>query len=224
MPKAIAGQKKPWYHHFPFGFTDELVFYTPDGFDEALFLKQFARLINQSEPEYHMHGQANISVSKLPVHITITFMPDTVASKVVFTISLFENNLVMLAGVLFSVFLYSYQSLALAGLALPAAIGFYLINLHKTIQVLRKKTLAFAGADLDLGEPGLWNLQQKWLKDPGLCPACGEPINPYSHKCVNCGLHFTKGKHKAPAENTDTSAGRLHITYENPPRHAKDSR
>ncbi len=32
--------------------------------------------------------------------------------------------------------------------------------------------------------------QIDWLKNPNICPACGAARNPYSDKCLECGLSF----------------------------------
>jgi hypothetical protein len=224
MSTPRISKRKSVFHHFPFSFTDELVFYTPDNFNDSVFLKQLAKHLQIENYGYQMKVHSNVSLSKLPVKIGILFLPDTVASKIIFTLSLFENNLVLLAGMLFSSFLFYYNSTTLAVLLLLSAILFYLINLHKSIQNLRKIAIDAAGTNLDMGEPALWKHQQKWLKDPSVCPACGEPTNPYSAKCVNCGLHLTKPKKHSPGGNTNSSGGSINIVYQNPDKHAKDSR
>ena len=107
-------------------------------------------------------------------------------------------------------------------LALVAGLVFYGLNLHKTISSLKRIAIDAAGATLDLGEPALWKKQKKWLNDSRVCPACGEPKNTYSYKCINCGIYFTKPGKQKPTEVVSSSIKGITIHYQLSKKNAKD--
>lgn len=216
-------RKKLWVH-FPFSYMDELVFYTPEQFSASTFVNNLGKEFSISEQGYFMEFPSTVSLSRLPVNTFMEIQSDAVSTKITLIVSLFENNVILLLSLLLSAFLYYFDAFTGSTLSLIAGVVFYATNLHKTISTLRNKVLKIAGANLDLGEPGLWRKQQQWMKDPSVCPACGEPVNPYSHRCINCGIYLFNPKKQKQENSVNTSNGSSNIQYQIKPKHEKNSR
>ena len=199
-----------FWNKFPFVFTDELVFYAPDDFDENSYLQTLVEHFNARAIDYYFIAETAVSLSKLPVKIKLHYHPDPIAPKITIRISLFENTIALLLFVAIGVFLFQFDAVSVAIALLIAGVVFYIINLHKTLSNLKSKLLNLAHANLDWGEPVLWKKQQAWIKNPLVCPACGEPRNSYSPNCVNCGI--------------STSAGDTTISYQYQKKNEKNSR
>ncbi|MGD9992737.1 MAG: hypothetical protein AB7S69_05515 [Salinivirgaceae bacterium] len=221
--QATKVQTRFW-NKFPFVFTDELVFYAPDDFDENSYLKTLVEHFQARITDYDITAESAVSLSKLPVKIKLHYQPDPIAPKITIRISLFENTIALLLFVAIGVFLFEFDAVSVAITMLLAGVVFYIINLHKTLSNLKTKLLNLARANLDWGEPALWKKQQIWLKNPMVCPACGEPRNSYSSKCVNCGLWLNKASKNKNTGNISTSAGDTPISYQYQKKNEKNSR
>jgi hypothetical protein len=210
-------------HHFPFYFHDEIVFYKTEEFDSALFMQRLAA-------EYHAHLQGDsivadtpVSISKIPIRVNFQFKPDNVTGNVSFSLSLLESNLALIISSVFSFFFLSYNDTLFGYLSIIAGILFYFINIHISVTAIKRSIIKISGTPFDLGEPELWKKQQVWMKDPLLCPACGEPKNPYSYKCVNCGIYFSNPT-KQPSDEQVNTTGSEQIVYQYRNKHEKNSR
>ena len=198
---------------FPFYYTGEVTFYKSKDFNINLFydaLKKEAVSSNTTSGKLTLF--IPFSLTKIPVKVYFSIIDDDVTIYCKYQISLFENNTGLLSSLLLAGFFYYFNSIFWSIITLLAGFSFYIFNLtiiSRKIKQLIEKTV---NRDADVAEPVLWEKQQKWIKTPGVCPACGEKINPYSNKCLNCGL-ILKGKHSAKKYSNTTVTYKQNINY-----------
>jgi hypothetical protein len=200
--------------HFPFAYTGELVFYKTDEFNVDEFIKLIElQLIASEKVKQQLIFSAPFSYSKLPINITLSVVDDNTSIHCKYTISLFENNMVLLLALTFSIFFFHFNNVIFAITSLVFGVLFYFFNTLKISNSIKELIYNQIGGNADIGTPELWNQQQKWMKDANLCPACGEPKNTYSNKCINCGLYFSKKNMKITNVNSSLPVG-SEIIYE----------
>ncbi|MGE4287195.1 MAG: hypothetical protein AB7E36_00795 [Salinivirgaceae bacterium] len=224
MKSPVSQEQTRFWNKFPFVFTDELVFYTPDDFDEKSYLLSIVEHFQARITDFGIVAESAVSLSKLPVKIKLYYFSDPIAPKITIRISLFENTIALLLFVTIGIFLIQFNAVSLAITIILAGLAFYIINLHKTLSTIKAKLLNLAHANLDWGEPALWRKQQVWLKNPSVCPACGETRNAYSSTCVNCGLYLSKAPKNKNNNSFSTSAGDTPIIYQYQKKNEKNSR
>lgn len=224
MKSPVSQERTRFWNKFPFVFTDELVFYAPGDFEEQNFQQAIVEHFNARVDDNQFTTETAISLSKLPVKIRLHYFSDSIAPKITIQISLFENTTALLLFVAIGIFLIQFNAVSLAITMFLVGLAFYIINLHKTLSNLKTKLLNLAHANLDWGEPALWKKQQAWLKNPLVCPACGEPRNAYSSNCVNCGLYLSKPPKSKNNSSISTSAGDTPISYQYQKKNEKNSR
>ncbi len=208
---------------FPFCFHDELIFYKPDYFDNPLFM-------NRLETEYKgaFFNESLVAlvpnpVSKIPIKVTFRFQPDPITGKVSFTLSLFEFNLLLLIFLALGLFFKYYQNQLFFYLSIVFGILFYFISIHTSVAGIKKSIIQISGTTFDLGELELWKKQQEWMKNELLCPACGEPKNPYSYQCISCGIYFTNPSKEIEKVKVNTT-GTENVHYHYNKKNEKNSR
>ncbi len=198
---------------FPFYYTGEVAFYKSKDFDINLFYNTLKKeAVNSSTTSDKLTLFVPFSLTKIPVKVYFSIIDDDVTIYCKYQISLFENNTGLLSSFLLAGFFYYFNSTFWSIVTLLAGFSFYIFNLiiiSRKIKQLIEKTV---NRDADAAEPVLWEKQQKWIKTPGVCPACGEKINPYSKKCLNCGLTL-KGKHSAKKYSNTTTTYKQNINY-----------
>lgn len=165
---------------FPFNYTGEVIFYKPDYFDDLRVNKQLS-VIHKVQ-----------TLASFPLQVSIKPVIDKISIQVLYKISLFELNIIFLFVMLGVFFLNYIDKTAWAWAFLIFGSGFYLVNLMHVSRKIKVKITKILGFTDDQEANQLWKKQQLWMKNKNLCPACGEPKNPYANKCVNCGLYFTK--------------------------------
>ncbi len=188
---------------FPFSYTGEVIFYKPEGFSSELFLKSFY-------PQATIHDSGNgflvfttpITLLKLPVKVKIWLADDNTSIQCNYQISMLGNNLVILLGLLFMMFFMYFHAKLPEILSPVLAVFYYVLNTLRISSHLKKIIYSYLGFDNVAGKPELWQQQIKWMQDQKVCPACGEEQNPYSVKCVNCGLFLHKKPQKLNQINT----------------------
>lgn len=205
--------------NFPLSYTGQVVFYKPEGFNTNEFVDAFIQRFNiQTAGADNMHFTASISLSGLPIKLWVSMVDDNVTIACNYRISLFENNLIMVASWIFAVFFYlnhlKFFSVAFLGVGLL----YYLVNTAKISNSLKKEFFRLMGSKIEYGNAELWKMQKQWMKDKTICPACGEPKNKYSNACVNCGLVFSKNKiqmSQTNMSNLNTSTINFEVTKKN---------
>lgn len=181
--------------HFPFAYTGEVVFYKIDDFDPDLIFKQIqSKVLISSIKDEDIIFTAPFSFSKLPIKIGLSIIDDYSTVYCKYNISLFENNVIILLSLVFASFFYFFGSELISFFSIIGGVIFYLFNAIEMSKSVKTLIYSIFGNNAEIGEPILWEKQQQWMKDKTLCPACGEPKNPYSSKCVGCGLFLDKGK------------------------------
>ncbi|MFA6403534.1 MAG: hypothetical protein WCX31_18215 [Salinivirgaceae bacterium] len=199
---------------FPFCYHDELVFYKPDSFDNTLFMKQLGTKYEGTISNECLVASVPNPVSKIPIKVSFRFQPDPITGKVSFTLSLFELNLSLIFFVALGLFFRFYQNPLFSYLAIVSGILFYFISIHASVTGIKKSIIQISGTTFDLGELELWKKQQGWMKNELLCPACGEPKNPYSYQCVSCGIYFAKAlKDNERVQINTTGTENVHYHY-----------
>ncbi|MBI9069102.1 MAG: hypothetical protein JEZ09_17525 [Salinivirgaceae bacterium] len=178
---------------FPFYYTGEIIFYKPENFENTDFQKHFE--------------SGNLKIKTLlnfPASVTFIINDENVSIQVLYKISMFEQNIILLFSFLMATFFYLFDANALSIISIFIGVFYYIGNLSKVSKSIKNLVYSYIGGNLSVEESTLWNLQQKWMKDKNLCPACGEPKNPYSNKCINCGIYLSKKTVKLESENSTT--------------------
>ena len=180
--------------HFPLAYTGEVVFYKADDFDINVTFEQIKSKVTVSTIKNDkIIFTAPFSFSKLPVKIVLSIVDDHTTVYCRYNISLFENNVILLLSIVFASFFYYFGSELVSGFSIFVGLVFYLLNAAEMSKSVKTLIYNIFGNNAEIGEPVLWEKQQQWMKDKALCPACGEPKNPYSNKCLSCGLFLDKG-------------------------------
>ena len=181
--------------HFPFAYTGEVIFYKTDDFEVNSFFKQIQSKVSTSLiSDDKIVFTAPFSFSKLPVKITLNISDDNSTIYCKYSISLFENNVILLLSIVFASFFYHFGGNLITIISILIGLVFYLLNAVEMSKSVKTLIYNIFGDNAEIGEPVLWEKQQQWMKDKSLCPACGEPKNPYSSKCLGCGLFLDKGR------------------------------
>lgn len=198
---------------FPLNYTGELVFYKPEGFVTDAFIHQLKLKFNIENNITPFVFHTRSSFSKLPIKVVFDVIDDNTSILCRYNISLFENNLVFIASLVFASFFYFNNSIDVSVIVIALGIVYYLANTSRISHFIKSNIYNILGSNIDYGMIDLWKKQKQWMQDPLLCPACGEPKNKYSNKCVNCGLFFTKDKQRVSQTNTSLSNSES-INYE----------
>lgn len=181
--------------HFPFAYTGDVVFYKTDDFEVNTFFKQIQSSVSViSISDDKIIFTAPFSFSKLPVKITINVIDDNSTVYCQYSISLFENNVILLLSLVFAGFFYYFDAELITVTSILIGLVFYLLNAAQISKSIKTLIYNIFGNNAEMGEPVLWEKQQQWMKTNTLCPACGEPKNPYSSNCIGCGLFVDKGR------------------------------
>lgn len=192
---------------FPFWYIGEKVFYKPDDFDLKRETKNLLYHKNvRLDSDNYFYIQGNIGLFKMPSRIKLKLDADGVTLQVKYYISLFESNIILLLGVVLGVFFLIMQKQQFSYIAFLAGSLFYVLNAVFINNFLKSILHHFGSFAETVEQQALWRKQKEWLKKPDICSACGEPVNPYSTKCVSCGMHY---KNKTLKGNKPTS----NITY-----------
>jgi len=170
-----------------------MVYYKPDNFNFDQFAQQIESKVHGNKTsDNKLSFSAPFSYTKLPIKIVFNLRDDNTSIHFKYRISLFENNVVFLLTMVFLLFFKYHGVNTLGYLSIISGIIFYFFNTIKISNTIKNIFYNLVGGKTDVGMPELWKKQEKWMKDKTLCPACGETKNPYSAKCVNCGLYFNK--------------------------------
>jgi len=183
---------------FPLTYTNEISLYKPIDFNINLFVNK----IRSKIPVVYVSGDkivlnAPLSFSKIPLTVTITINDtelDTLYVK--YNISLFENNIILILTIIFAIFFYYFDNNIIGTLSIIIGIVFYLLNTARVSKSIKSIVNELFNGDSEIGEPNLWSKQQEWINDYNVCPACGEKINLYTNKCLNCGLYLSETSKK----------------------------
>lgn len=169
--------------NFPFVYTGELVLYKPESFNQQAV-----------EQKLHNLNQVKSLVSFYLRVKTSLIADDQTSIQIKYRISLFELNILFLFFLLFGLFFYWFDRHLFCVISIIAAFVFYFFNLAHVSRKTKDSILHILAIGSEIEENQLWKKQQVWMKDKTLCPACGEPKNPYAYKCVNCGIYFKKSE------------------------------
>lgn len=190
-----------------------MVFYKPESFETDEFIQQLIQKFNAENVGNRFVFNSKSSFSKLPVKVYLQVIDDNTSVQCKYKISMFENNTVFISTIVFALFFYFNNSANASILPIIFGLGYFLTNTSRISHSIKSEIYNLLGSNIDYGMVDLWKKQKQWMKDPLLCPACGEPKNKYSNACVNCGLQFNKAKQKLSKTNTSSSQKKL-VNYE----------
>ena len=185
--------------NFPFRYRGEMIFYRPESFNRAAMIEQLS-----AENLETIKDSGNIQLSLpgpffgFPITCRVEITEESSTIRVDYSIRLNETNLVFFLSLAFCLFFYLIRYPAISVLFGFGGIVFYLTSLSKTSSKLKGEIKKAFGEITEPGEPELWKQQQEWMKNAEVCPACGEAVNPYTAKCINCGLQLGKPKKHKP--------------------------
>lgn len=189
----------------PFNYTEEQVFYLPDNFNESDFLQKLLKKANIIKPKNNYTDYNFFILNLIRIRININILIDNVNLRIRYSIKTFELNIIMLFALLFFAFFLGFSKKNEAIISITAGIIIYINCIVYIVNKLKTSIDAILDQKPNQGDFELWQKQKKWLNTPGLCPACGEPVNPYSTKCVVCGLTIGKNKKKASNQSATTN-------------------
>lgn len=199
--------------NFPFWYTGEVVFYKSDNINVS---EAVSYIVSQNKGKAInnklIHFQGNKGVFGLPSRIRLLINTEGATIHINYYQSLFESNILLLFGILFSAYFFIYNHVEYSVIALLVGIGVYASNALKVNLFAKELVAKFGSLTKNIEQQKLWELQQIWIKDVSVCPACGEKVNPYSANCVNCGLHF-KGKLKKRQNSGTNNTTNQRIKY-----------
>jgi hypothetical protein len=180
--------------YFPLSYSNDIILYKPKNFSTSLFVDKIKDKVSiVYTDDNKIVFNAPLSYSKLPVKITVFINDDETDTLFVkYNISLFENNVIFVLAITFATFFYYFDVTKISILFIIGGIIFYLLNIAKISKSIKDIVNKLFDGNSEIGEPALWKKQQIWINDQTVCPACGEKINSYSAKCLNCGLFLTK--------------------------------
>lgn len=188
---------------FPFWYIGEKVFYKPDDFD---LNKEAQKLLFDKNIRYGSDNffiiQGNIGLLKMTSRIKFKIDTDGVTIQVNYYLSLFESNIFLLLGIVLGVFFSIMDKANFSFIALFLGLTAYILNSVALSHYMKNTIRHFGNLAETIEQQTLWLKQQEWIKDKNRCSACGEPINQYAIKCVNCDMHY---KDKTPMRSIPLS-------------------
>lgn len=191
---------------FPFWYTGEAVFYKSDEVNSAEIIKNIV-VNHNGEPagDDIFVFKGNTGLFGLHSLIKLKFDTQGTTVHINFFTSLFESNILLILGLVLGSFLLVNDLFLLSTLFYVLGVLAYFGNTIWLNNYAKKMIAPFGSLLRNVEEQELWQKQQQWIKNPDVCSACGEPVNPYAIKCVNCGMHFSKkgdAKTHSPVSNT----------------------
>lgn len=109
-----------------------------------------------------------------------------------------HNFLIFIAILLIMALCIAYTNLLVAAIFFISLFSAFVVVRH---YVIRKFIDALHSSIVDiLSDKAIETqarMQQVWLRNPHVCPACGNSINHYTTQCAHCGLYITTGKHSS---------------------------
>lgn len=180
---------------FPFWYIGEKVFYKPDNFDLQTYTNRLllSEHISQESNNYITY-RGQLGFLHMPAKIRLKLSDDGVTIQAKYFLSLFESNIIFLLGVAFSTFFFIMDKKEFAGIAIGLGLLYYILNVVHLSNFVKQIIRDFGSVADSVEQQKLWLNQQDWTKDPAVCSACGEAINTYAVKCVNCGMHYKDKK------------------------------
>lgn len=201
---------------FPFWYTGEAVFYKSDEVNATEIIKDI--VVNhkgESADDGLFIFKGNAGLFGLHSFIKLKFDTRGTTVHVNFFTSLFESNILLALGLVLGSFLFLNDIFLLSSLFYVLGMLAYFGN---TIWLnnYAKKIISPLGSLLrNVEEQELWEKQQLWMKNPDVCSACGEPVNPYATKCVNCDLQFSKkGKNIKHSSVSNTANANINFNID----------
>lgn len=108
--------------------------------------------------------------------------------RIEYKINFGEVYKIILMVLLFALFFiqFSWWIYAIIGLFFSAAT--VSANVHFVNSFIKRNIFAVMSNYAFIGDDYISKQQSEWIKNPHKCSACGEEINEYNDKCLNCGL------------------------------------
>jgi hypothetical protein len=222
MDTNLKNLRKSILYNFPFSYHDNLLFYKPNNFDNIGFIKELAKEFQALHQHNIITADIPISITRMPIRVTMHYKPDNLTGDVSISLSLLESNLLLIIFLAFGFFFMFHQNLVFGIASIVAGVLYYILNIHVSITAIKKSIIRISGTTYDLGEHELWEKQQEWMKNELLCPACGEQKNPYSYKCINCGIYFSNPKKQVDNSMANTT-GTDNVKYQYRKNNEKNS-
>lgn len=199
---------------FPIQYNGELLLNRTEDFNMDRYLQQIEKEFQISNNPFSNKKE---NIFPLPwVNLGLRYgysLNDEHATiNIKYSISLFELNLFFVLCTGLAIFVFIAQHLGFAILLLGFAIFYYWFALSTVSHGIKHLFTRDNQMCHAMEEPGLWQKQQIWMKNPTLCSACGEPKNPYSKHCVNCGVADNTIK-KTKDDNTSPTDSSNEIKY-----------
>ncbi|MBE9467819.1 MAG: hypothetical protein IMY72_05780 [Bacteroidetes bacterium] len=162
--------------------------------------------------ENTIHFNLKKSILHFKYSANFKIINDKERLKIEYEFSLIPVFEISLFVIIFSLFASNFSVYSLIKFSIIFLIIFYSVNIFFISNELRKLIKASYFSLFPENNSDYSKEQQEWINNPNKCPACGEYINEYSLKCINCGLTLKHGKRIK--STTDQTFGRnKKITY-----------
>ncbi len=200
---------------FPFWYNGEVISYKSDDLDYSNLLyeitkKNYGKQIDSDNFEWQI--KKGLFNNVIPVKIKVN--TDNISVHISYYVSLFESNILLLFGLLFSVFFFISGQPHLISTPIILGVTAWFINTIRIIFYVKEQLKTFSKFDNNISRQYLWGKQQKWINEEHLCPACGEPLNPYSSSCTQCRLNVKNTKNKPINKANLTSEKNINFEYQ----------
>lgn len=144
--------------------------------------------------ENTIHFNIKTSILHFKYSANFKIINDKERLKIEYEFSLIPVFEISLFVIIFAAFASNFSVYSLLKFSIIFLLIFYPVNIFFISNELRKLIKASYLSLFPENKSDYSKEQQEWINNPNKCPACGEYINEYSSKCVNCGLTLKHGK------------------------------
>lgn len=123
-------------------------------------------------------------------------------SSIVYNFNYGELYKIIFMVLLFALFFVKFSWWIYLVIAFSFSIGIITVNIHYVNSFIKRNIIAAIKQDVNIDEEYISKQQKEWIDNPLKCPACGEEINKYSEKCLNCGIKVQNKKLTTKASST----------------------
>ncbi len=200
--------------NFPFSYIDEIVLYKDNSLNYNALLNNISVRNNGTQIDrQNFEWKSNKGILGAIIPIKLNIKTDEMTIHIEYFISMFESNILLLFFLVFGVFFawHSQMFLSISSVALGVLLWF--ANTARLITFVKKQLGEFYQFDNNINRQYLWNKQKIWMESKKLCPACGEPINPYSANCTQCGIKVNPNNNQTYTPSSQTQNISAKINY-----------
>jgi hypothetical protein len=136
-------------------------------------------------------------------------------SKIHYSFNYGELYKIILMVLLFALFFIKFSWWIYTVIAVFFSIAIITTNIYYVNSFIKRNIIAAVKQYTFIGDEYISKKQKEWIKNPRKCPACGDEVNEYSFKCLNCGLKISNKKISSITNTTNNKVGIQYFVKEN---------